>query len=94
MKNHKNQRIVGNKDAMIILNQALTIAKWINSFDPESINQIDLKLPRELVDFQGFVNVTMDSITPQPRQNSSFKMKNSICGGKRCISLIGYQCLY
>jgi len=45
-----------------MLNQALSIAKWINSFQPESINTIDLKLPKHLNDFQSYVNITMEGL--------------------------------
>ena len=43
-----------------LLNQWMSIAKWINKFNPENINTYDLVLPKELWRFRALVNSTLN----------------------------------
>ena len=51
-----------NKSSIGILQQGLSIAKWINRFNPESINTNDLMLPKQLHEFHDSVNEALDEI--------------------------------
>jgi hypothetical protein len=51
------------KKAMTVLHQTLSIAKWINKFNPENeIDYKDLVLPKNLEDFQNLVSNAMDDM--------------------------------
>lgn len=77
---NKKPKNSGKRDAQIILNQAVYIAKWINSFNPENINTADLKLPKELGDFQNFVNITMENIQNDESNSSSLRIRSRLRG--------------
>lgn len=52
-----------HKKAMTVLHQTLSIAKWINNFNPENeIDYKDLVLPKNLEDFQNLVNNALDDM--------------------------------
>ena len=62
-KNNENQ-------FQILYSQGLNLLKWIFNFDPENINTLDLKLPKELHEFQNFMS------TQQIEFGDSFLSRN------------------
>lgn len=61
---------------MTTLSQALSIAKWINKFNPEQVTFNDLVLPQELQSYQNLVTDTFDDIKDLAvAKDNNFEMK-------------------
>jgi hypothetical protein len=81
LSNFTHPKNTSKKDLTIMLDQTMSIARWINSFDPENINTIDLKLPKSLGEFQNYVNVTLDGVmTNFNKITKKFKSKQRLDG--------------
>ncbi|CAI2383375.1 unnamed protein product [Moneuplotes crassus] len=61
----KDSENISKNNTFEILNQLLSISKWINGFDPENINTTDLKLPANLNNYQDLVNEALGDIECQ-----------------------------
>ena len=74
-----DQEYINEKKSKILFRQGLSIAKWINKFCPEDINEDIYEMPHNLQEFEKFVNNSLDEIGEYlfSHTRNLFKRKNT-----------------
>ena len=49
IKSANESKVKRQNKRMIVLSNALQVVNWINSFDPQNINNDDLKMPKNML---------------------------------------------